>query len=316
MCDALSGVDYRARLERAVGAYMRREAVAVCSFDAAVHTALYLCGVRAGDYVFVPSYTFFSNLASVSAMGAVPVFVDSDPTTRCMSASALETALLWSSLQNKPPKAVVIDNAFGAVADYDVLVPLAKSFGAQTVELTSDALGGEYKGKPCGGNCDYGAVGFKRISGGGAILTCGDDRADAERFCRMRFSSGENHDYKMDNVVAALDAALFDGLKKIVSRARGLYGAVCAASETVAAPCSGDAAAYALCRPKGAIRLSTVKRVVPTHTLPMYKGSHFFEHEPGFSVCDELCRGVLVGLDVPFFARRGVVRRIRAASRD
>ena len=76
---------------------------------------------------------------------------------------------MWSELQGKPPKAVVADNAFGAVADYDVLCPLCKAWGVPLVELAFDALGGNYRGVPCasvGGamksNCLHSASRFLR----------------------------------------------------------------------------------------------------------------------------------------------------------
>ncbi len=312
---ALGGTDYVKRLERSETA-QGRNAIAVSSLDGALHTALYLCGVRSGDYVFVPTFTFYSYIATVMNMDAVPVFLDCDPITRCVSASALETALMWAELQNKPPKAVVIDNAFGSIADYDLLIPLCKAWGVHTIELSADAYSGDYKGKRCGNNCDYGVVGFdKRLPGGGALLYS-DDGDKARRFCRMEYTDGESHDYKMNNFVAALWVAGKTASDKITARARKNLDALCAALDTVAPPMPGDAATYALVKAADiADELSAagydVKRPPPVHTLPMYRDCYFFEHERGYAVCDSFKKYCLIGLDLSFLQRSKLIRMLK-----
>jgi len=194
MGDALSGTDYVARLEREISEMTGKRAVALNSADAALMTALKACGVERGDYVFVPTYTFYTHISAVVNVGGAVVFIDCDPATRCMSENALEAAFVWSELQSRLPKAVVIDNAFGAVADYDTLVPLCKAYGVPTVELASDAFGGTYKGKPCGANCDYGVLAFsKRVGGGGGALVLESAELDtALGLTRAKYSDGEN----------------------------------------------------------------------------------------------------------------------------
>lgn len=302
LTSALSGTDYISRLERSEE-QAGRNAVALCSVDAALHTALYLSGVRAGDYVFVPTYTFYSYIGTVRSMGAVPVFLDCDPITRCMSAAALETALTWAELQNKLPKAAIIDNAFGSVADFDTLEPLCKAWGVHTVELCVDAQRIEHKGKRCGDNCDFGIVAYdKRLPGGGAILICSED-GEARRFCRLEYSGGESHDYRMNGYVAALDCARKAAMQKLTARARKNLAAVSNALDCVISPVSGDAALFALTKTFGkASELSAhgfeVKHLPPVHTLPMYRDNAFFEHERGYAVCDTFAQYSLVGMDI------------------
>ena len=304
MADAVGGGEYVSRLEERISDMVGRAAVAVCSADAALHTALYLCGVRAGDYVFVPTYAFYSCIATVEHIGAIPVFIDCDPMTRCMSEPALETALVWAKLQGKPPKAVVIADAFGSVADYDRLMPLCKAFDILTVELATDALGGTYNGKPCGAICDFGVLSLaKRLGGGGGVLVAdGRDISSARGFCRAEYSSGENHDYKMHNVLAALDCALLDSADKIIELCKNNLAALCAATDAVVRPTDGDAAMYALIRGNASALCRAgynVKRVQPVHTLPRYADSPYFEHERGFSVCKGFDGCCLVGMDMP-----------------
>ena len=315
---ALSGADYVARLERGLSDSLGKNVAVLNSCDAALHTALYLCGVNDGDYVLTPTFTFYSYVATVAHMGAVPVFLDCDPNTRCVSAAALETALLWADLQSKPPKAVIADNAFGSIADFDILSPLCKAWNVPVIELCCDALCGEYKGRPCGASGDYGVIGFdKRLFGGGAALVCGDDAYEAKKFARFEYSDGENHDYRMNNFVAALDWAQLGTVQKITERARANLAALSSASDKVALPVNGDAAAYALVKAADMIRelLSAgfdVKKPPPVHTLPQYVDSMFFEHEQGYPVCMSFSDCCLIGMDMSALQRRRLIRMLKS----
>lgn len=322
MANALSGGDYVARLERALGERLGKKVVALSSADAALHTALMLCGVRAGDYVIVPTFTFYSDIATVSNIGAVPVFVDCDPVTRCVSAAALETAILWAELQNKPISAAVISDAFGAVADFDTLVPLCKAHGVPTVEFAVGAYGGEYKGSPCGGNCDFGviALGRSALGGGGAVVLGGDDEARARELTRQRYTDGESFDYRLNNVVAAIDHALLDTDKKLLARRRANLAAVCSALDRPV-PTDGDGAYYALV--KCAAHAETlrdagfdVKLPPPAHTLPRYADNVFFEHEQGFCVSCGFEKHCLIGMDISLAKRLKLIRMLRIYSQQ
>lgn len=316
--DALGSTNQVHRLERDVSAYSGRSCVALCSTDAAIHTALFLCGVRDGDYVFAPTFTFYSYIASIDNAGGVPVFLDCDPVARCVSAAALEAAFVWAELQNKPPKAVMVDNAFGSVADYDVLLPLCKAYGVPLIELAVDAFFGEYKGKPCGANGDYGVLGFgKRLPGGGGALVCGaEDVTKAKQFSRAEYSDGENHDYRLHNAVAALDCAHIQTERLVAARARKNLIALSETVECIARPVAGDAGSFALLRATkimGKLRESgfDVKKPPLVHTMPRYSDCYYFEHEPGYSVCRSFDDYVLVGMDMSTAKRRKLAKIMR-----
>lgn len=318
MASALSGGDHIARLERAVSDRTGKRAVALNTSDAALHTALYLCGVRAGDYVVVPTFTFYSDVATVANVGASPVFVDCDPVTRCASAEALLTALVWAELQNKPIAAVVIADAFGSVADFDVLVPLCKAHGVPTVELASGVFGAEHGGAGCGGNCDYGVVslGACGIGGGGAVIVEDrDDERRAREFSRQCYSDGDSFDYRLNNVVAAMDLAMLDTEKKLLARRRANLAAVSAAVD-VCEPTVGDGAYYALVRcaeHAASLRAAgfDVKTPPPVHTLPRYRECAFFEHEQGFCVSRAFDKHCLVGMDISLLKRLKLVGMLK-----
>ena len=73
-----------------------RRALAVSSGTAAIHLALRLVGVEAGDVVFCSSLTFIGSVNPVLYQGAVPIFIDSEPESWNMSPAALEKAFAWA----------------------------------------------------------------------------------------------------------------------------------------------------------------------------------------------------------------------------
>lgn len=311
--DALSGADYVSRLERELSAITGKNVAAISTFDAAVHTALHLCGVRSGDYVFAPTFTFYSYLAPITNMGAVPVFLDCDPVTRCVSPLALEAAFVWAGLQNKPPKAVVIDNAFGSVADYDRLIPMCKAWNVPAIELCADALSGVSGDRRCGSNGDYGVFGFGL--GRGSALACGDDILSARQFARYEYTDGENYDYRLNNFSAALACAYLPVSAKLHERAKANLAALTSALDCVAPPVKGDSAVYALCKTDRAKEIGAagfnVVRPHLAHLLTRYSGCHYFEHEQGYSVSASFLGHAFIGLDFSPFKRYKLISMLK-----
>lgn len=304
VCEAMDGADYTERL--CATAARDRRAFALCSTDAAIHTALYLCGVRRGDSVFVPSYTFYSFVATVPAMGAIPIFIDCEPNSRSLSPDALETAFLWATLQDKMPRAVIVDNAFGFGADFATLLPLCAAYNVPVVELAAFPFG-DLRAR-------FSVASFNAIGGFGAALVCdSEDQVKASQFIRNEYGENESHDYRMPQVTAAINYALClysDRTKKrIDANIAALFAADCipqtAARATTFAPCK--VSAELLTR-----RGFTVKTPPPVHVLSMYKDCTRFDHEQGFCVSAELCRTErLVGMNISVPKRRRLVSLIK-----
>lgn len=304
VCEAMDGADYTERL--CATAARDRRAFALCSTDAAIHTALYLCGVRRGDSVFVPSYTFYSFVATVPAMGAIPIFIDCEPNSRSLSPDALETAFLWATLQDKMPRAVIVDNAFGFGADFATLLPLCAAYNVPVVELAAFPFG-DLRAR-------FSVASFNAIGGFGAALVCdSEDQVKASQFIRNEYGENESHDYRMPQVTAAINYALClysDRTKKrIDANIAALFAADCipqtAARATTFAPCK--VSAELLTR-----RGFTVKTPPPVHVLSMYKDCTRFDHEQGFCVSAELCRTErLVGMNISVPKRRRLVLLIK-----
>jgi len=178
-----------------------------------------------GDAVFVPSFTFFATAEVVALTHATPVFVDCDPVTFNMDPKALARAIravLTSDPTLHPlprparegrltPRAVIPVDIFGAAADYDAILPLAREHGLLVLEDAAQAFGGSYRGKPvCGLGCDAAATSFfpaKPLGcygDGGAVFTDDDDLAEKLRSVRVH---GKGND-KYENVRIGLNARM------------------------------------------------------------------------------------------------------------
>ncbi|EUJ26548.1 glutamine--scyllo-inositol transaminase [Listeria grayi FSL F6-1183] len=93
-----------------------RYAVAVSSGTAGLHLALLALGVRAGDIVFCPSFTFVASANPILYQRAIPVLIDSENETWNMSPNALKIALKQANKGNKLPKAVIVTHIYGQSA--------------------------------------------------------------------------------------------------------------------------------------------------------------------------------------------------------
>ena len=120
------------------------EAIAVNSATSGLHLALEAVGVRAGDEVLVPTYTFTATAEVVRYLGATPVFVDADPRTFCMDTTKIEEKITPKT------KAIVPVHFAGMAADMDEILAIAKKHNLKVVEDAAHAFPTKYKGELIG----------------------------------------------------------------------------------------------------------------------------------------------------------------------
>ncbi|MDL4841030.1 DegT/DnrJ/EryC1/StrS family aminotransferase [Aquibacillus rhizosphaerae] len=151
-------------------------ALAVNSGTAAIHLALMLLEVRAGDIIYCSTLTSIASANPITYQGAQPVFIDSEPETWNMSPRALEKALKDAAKNSKLPKAIIVVNLYGQCAKMDEILKLCHFYQVPIIEDSSHALGSMYKGKPSGTFGDFGvySLGPRKIisnSSGGVLLS-------------------------------------------------------------------------------------------------------------------------------------------------
>ncbi|MDX5438674.1 MAG: aminotransferase class I/II-fold pyridoxal phosphate-dependent enzyme, partial [Pontibacter sp.] len=171
---------------------------ALSSGTAALHLALILLGVQAGDEVICQSMTFSASANPIAYQGATPVFVDSEEQTWNMSPEHLEAAIQDRVAKGKKPKAIIVVHLYGMPAQMDRIMAIADKYEIPVVEDAAEALGSSYKGQRLG---TFGAMsilsfnGNKIIttSGGGALVSKNDEWIRKSRFLATQARDAAPH---------------------------------------------------------------------------------------------------------------------------
>jgi dTDP-4-amino-4,6-dideoxygalactose transaminase len=166
--------------------------VATSSCTTAMHIAVAALGLKAGDEVIVPAFTWVSTPNVVEYMGATPVFCDIDLAT--FNIDVRRAASLVT------PKTVGIFpvHLFGLCADMDPILDLARKHGLWVIEDAACGFNAWYKGRHCGSFGDMGCFSFhprKAITTGegGMITTAKAELAAVSRSLRDHGASRSDH---------------------------------------------------------------------------------------------------------------------------
>jgi dTDP-4-amino-4,6-dideoxygalactose transaminase len=182
----IGGPELEAFEREAAGYLGARDCIGCSSGTDALWLALEACGVRPGDRVITPPFTFFASASSITRCGAIPVFADIDPATFNLDPAAVEKIVSDSQLV----RAMMPVHLYGQCADMDALSPIAKQHGIAIVEDAAQAFGANWRGKKAGTLGESAAFSFyptKNLSAygdGGAVTT--DNEEMAARVRRLR----------------------------------------------------------------------------------------------------------------------------------
>lgn len=157
-----------------------RYGIAVANGSVSLELCLKAGGIEPGDEVIVPAVTFIATVSAVTEVGAIPVFVDSDPDTISIDANALEKAITART------KAVIAVHYGGYPVDFDIIVPIAKRHNLLLVEDAAHAHGTEWKKGKVGAIGDFGSFSFQESKSltageGGIVLTNNEELAEKAR---------------------------------------------------------------------------------------------------------------------------------------
>lgn len=176
----------------------------------ALQLALMALGIRSGDAIFCPSFTFAATAEVVPCMGAVPVFVDIDPKTYNMDLRSLERSIEHARKIGLTPKAIIAVDLFGLPADYPAIEALAEAEGLTLIGDSAQGFGGLVNGQMTG---TFGKVTTTSFfpakplgcyGDGGALFTDDDDLAEV--LTSLRFHG--KGDYKYNNVRIGMNSRL------------------------------------------------------------------------------------------------------------
>lgn len=176
---ALAGGGPIAALEHAVESYLgATHALAVSSCTSALHAALLAVGVKAGDLVIVPAYTWPQTAAPILHVGAVPQFVDIEPERYALDIDQVRRHI------TRTTSAIVVVHLYGHPADVAPLRRIADERGIALIEDCAQAMGATINGVSVGRHGHIGCFSLgrgKTVTGGEGGLIVTEDRALFER---------------------------------------------------------------------------------------------------------------------------------------
>src|SRR5215510_1843275 len=187
-----------------------RHALTCSNGTDALGLILMALGVKAGDAVFCPSFTFAATAETVVWFGATPVFVDIDQDSYNMDPDSLEAAIRTAEAQHLRPAGVVAVDLFGQPADYDRIEPICAAHRLWLLSDAAQSFGAAYNDRKVGtigiatATSFYPAKPLGCYGDGGAIFTDDDDLASVITSLRVH---GQGVD-KYDNVRIGLNGRL------------------------------------------------------------------------------------------------------------
>jgi dTDP-4-amino-4,6-dideoxygalactose transaminase len=209
------------------------EAVALNSGTSALHLAMAIMGVEAGDEVICQSFTFCASANPIIYLGATPIFVDSELDSWNMCPELLEDAILGRIAKGRKPKAIVLVHLFGMPAKIEAILEIATKYQIPIIEDAAEAVGSTYNDVSCGAFGDIGIYSFNgnkiiTTGGGGALIS--SNTAIIQRARHLSTQAREDlpyyqhleigFNYKMNNLAASIGLAQLEQLDEFVIKRR------------------------------------------------------------------------------------------------
>jgi len=213
-----------------------RHGIAVCNGTAALETALFALGVKAGDEVIMPSFTIISCAIACLRLGAKPVLVDIEPDTCTM-----DVAQIMAKITPKT-KVIMPVHIYGQPVDMDEILKLARDHKLKVLEDIAEAQGTQYRSQRSDGKwIKCGAIGDIAVTSfyANKLVTCGEggmvltDNKEYEHRARayrnLCFGTKERfhhtdlgYNFRMTNMQAAVGVARLEQVRKLIEIKRGL----------------------------------------------------------------------------------------------
>ena len=188
-----------------------KHAITCANGTDALTLAMMVLGIKEGDAVFCPTFTFFATAEVIAYEGATPVFVDSDEATFNICPIDLEKRIQATIAEGQlTPKAIIAVDLFGLPANYPELQKIADKYNLKLVEDAAQGFGGSINGKRAGSFGDIATTSFfpaKPLGcygDGGAIFTNNDEYVELLKSYRVH---GKGKD-KYDNVRIGMNSRL------------------------------------------------------------------------------------------------------------
>lgn len=224
--------------EKRVASYTQSpHAVALSCGTAAIHLALILLGVKAGDPVLASSFTFIGSVSPIIHLGAEPIFIDADTNSWNLDPALLEEALHDRQQRALPmPRVLILTHLYGQPANVDALAAVCQRYGVTIIEDAAESLGATWRGRHTGTLGTFGILSFNgnkiiTTSGGGMLLTPSAEYAKQALYLATQARQNTPHyehtdvgyNYRMSNIVAGIGCGQMEVLAERVARKRDIF---------------------------------------------------------------------------------------------
>lgn len=207
-----------------------KHAISVANGTVAIHLVLVALGIKEGDEVIVPDFSFIATANAVKHAGATPIFADIDPYNLCISIDAIRKKI------NSKTKAIIPVHIYGHPADMPAINALAQEYNLFVIEDAAEAHGSSINNQKTGswGICGtFSFYGNKNITSGegGMITTNSDELNERLRFLRDHAMSKHKrywhtevgYNYRMTNLQAALGVAQLERADELILKRKEIF---------------------------------------------------------------------------------------------
>ena len=202
-------------------------AASVSNGTVAIHNALLALGIKEGDEVIVPSFTYIASVNPIVYTGATPVFVDSLRDTWQLDADDIERKITSRT------RAIMAVHLYGHPCDMDRIMEIARKYHLFVIEDCAEAFGSKYKGRYAGTFGDIAAFSFfgnKTITTGEGGMVTTRDRTLHERATHFKgqglakyreyWHDTIGYNYRMTNICAAIGLAQLERADSTIQKKR------------------------------------------------------------------------------------------------
>ncbi len=207
-------------------------AILTNSGTTALHSAFFAAGIKAGDEVIAPTYTFLATVTPIIHCFATPILVDAQPDTGNIDPEEIRKEI------TKKTKAIVINHNWGHPVDLEEIIKIKEEFNLKLIEDCSHAHGATYKGRKVGTFGDAACFSLQAnkavFSGEGGILITNDKeiyekatllghyRARSEQcveddFLKQFSETGYGLKYRIHPLGAVIADKSFDKLEEVIA---------------------------------------------------------------------------------------------------
>ncbi len=219
------------KFEESIKNYTKAKYVlAVINATSALHLALRILGIKAGDKVAVSTWTFIGGVAPILYQNAEPVFIDTDEYWQT------DVNLLEDALKKEKPKAVIVAHLYGQIGKIEDIVYLCKKYNAFLIEDAAESLGATYDGKHSGTFGDFGVYSFNgnkilTTSSGGVLVSQNEEWIKKAKFLSTQAKEDYpwyehttfGYNYRISNILAAIGVGQMEVIEKRIKRKREIF---------------------------------------------------------------------------------------------